>query len=156
MTVSAETAALAQALDAVLARLLAEAGASRTTLRLDSATHGWTVAVVCAEALAPGVASMRGDGSINQRAASTTQWIGAHRRNLLQPNLLDNPQPPPPPALLSAYGAKAQMLGPLLDQTGWLAGWISAHYIDGPHPLAESESQAMDRARAEIAGLVGL
>ncbi len=149
-------AALTAALDAALGTLLREVHASRTTLRLDDPARGWGVDLVCAEALASGVASMRGDGSIDQRAASTVRWLAQHKTNLLQPDLLDHPDPPPPPALLAAYGAKAQMLGPLLDQTGSLAGWISAHYLDGPYMLTQADSQAMDRARVEIARLVGL
>jgi len=147
--------ALQAELDSVLARLLQDVKASRATLRLDDPVRGWQVAFVCAEALAPGVASMRGDGSINQRAAATSQWLAAHRRNLLQPDLQDNPDPAPPVALLQAYGARAQMLGPLLDETGYLAGWISTHYLQA-FPLSERESQAMDHARAAVARLVGL
>ncbi|WP_158746261.1 hypothetical protein [Acidisphaera sp. L21] len=156
MAISPDTAQLAHSLDAILVKLLAEVHGSRATLRLDDPARGWQVAFVCAEALSPGVASMRGDGSINQRAASTAQWIGTNKRNLLQPDLLDNPQPAPPAALLQAYGAKAQMLGPLLDDTGYLAGWISIHYVDGPHALSQLDSAAMDRARAQVAHLVGL
>jgi hypothetical protein len=144
------------ALDEVLRGLLAEVGASRATLRVDDPARGWEVAFVCAEALAPGVKSMRGDGSINQRGALTAQWLAANKRNLLQPDLLNEPNPTAPAALLSVYGAKAQMLGPLLDETGYLVGWISTHFCDGPKPLSDADSAAMDRAREAVGRLIGL
>jgi hypothetical protein len=143
-------------LDDVLRTLLEQVGASRATLRVDDPARGWQVAFVCAEALAPGAKSMRGDGSINQRGALTAQWLAAHKRNLLQPDLLNEPNPTAPAALLSVYGAKAQMLGPLLDGTGYLAGWISTHFCDGPKALTQADSDAMDRARARVAALIGL
>ena len=147
---------LERTLNAILDCLRVAVKASRTTLRVDDPARDWQVGLVCAESLGLGVASMRGDGSINQRAAATSQWLAEHKTNLLQPNLLDNPQPPPPAALLAAYGAKAQMLGPLLDRTGYLVGWISAHYVDGPHALSEADSLAMDQARGEVARAIGL
>lgn len=143
-------------LNAVLERLLREVGASRATLRLDLPARGWQVGLVCAEALAPRVKSMRRDGSINQRAAATTQWLAKHKRNLLQPDLLNKPDPAPPAALLSAYGAKAQMLGPILDRTGYLVGWISTHFCDGPKQLSNEDSEAMDWARSDVEWLIGL
>jgi hypothetical protein len=58
---------------------------------MDDPARGWAVDLVCAETLASGVNSTRGDGSIDQRAASTVQWTARHKTNLLQPDLLDNP-----------------------------------------------------------------
>lgn len=150
------TAALEKELDGVLATLLHESHGSRCTLRIDDAGRGWDVQIICAEALAPGVKSLRGDGSINQRAAATVAWMVAHKRNLVQPNLIDKPDPAPPPALMSAYAAKAQMLGPLHDKTGYLAGWISVHYVDATHTFTDDEVRALDRARAEVARLTGI
>ena len=146
--------ALTGQLDAVLETLRVAVNASRATLRMDDVARGWAVALPCAEALGPGVKSMRSDGSINQRAASTAQWLAAHKRNLLQPDLAQGGDPAPPAALIAAYGVHAQMLGPVLDRTGYLAGWISIHYVDGPYPLAEADSVAMDLAREEVARLL--
>ena len=143
-------------LDVVLAELLRKSGASRTTVRLDDAARGWRVDFVCAEALTSGAKSLREDGSINQRAADTVQWLARERRNLIQPDLLNNPTPAAPPALLKSYGATAQMLGPILDSTGYLVGWISAHYTNGPRSFNDTEIGALDRARADVTRLIGL
>lgn len=152
----AAVAALEKKLDAVLAELLATSHGSRCTLRIDDAERGWSVQQICAEALAPGVKSLRGDGSIDQRAADTVAWMVKHKANLIQPNLVDNPIPAPPPALMSAYAAKAQMLGPLLEKDGYLTGWISVHYVDGFHTFTADEERALDRARVEVARLTGI
>ena len=156
MEKSAEVVALARKLDDVLAALLDATHGSRSTLRIDDAARGWSVDYVCAEAVQPGVKSLRGDGSIDQRAAATVHWMARHRRNLVQPDLTNNPDPAPPAALMSAYAAKAQLLGPLLAKDGYLAGWISVHYVDGTHAITPDEERAMDRARDEVARLTGI
>ena len=156
MTKTAETVALEKALDEVLASLLRATGGSRSTLRIDEAARGRNVDVPCAEALKDGVRSLRGDGSINQRAAETVTWMVAHRRNLVQPDLTRNPSPAPPAALMSAYAAKAQMLGPLFAKDTYLAGWISLHYVDAPHALTADDERAMDQARGEACRLTGI
>lgn len=152
----AAVAALEKKLDAVLTKLLAASHGSRCTLRIDDAERGWSVQLICAEAVAPDVKSLRGDGSIDQRAADTVVWMVKHKVNLVQPNLVDNPIPAPPPALMSAYAAKAQMLGPLLEKDGYLTGWISVHYVDGVHTFTADEERALDQARVEVARLTGI
>ncbi len=140
----------------MLAGLLRETRGGRSTLRIDDAARGWNVDFVCAEALQPGVKSLRGNGSIDQRAAETVKWMAKYKRNLVQPDLTNNPDPAPPPALMSSYAAKAQMLGPLLNSEGYLSGWISVHYVDGTHAFSPDEERALDRARAEVSRLTGI
>jgi len=143
-------------LDRVLTTLVAEAHGSRTTLRIDDAARGWNVDFICAEGLTRGVKSLRGDGSIDQRAAATVKWMEKHRKNLVQPDIINNPDPAPPPALMSAYAAKAQMLAPLFNKTGYLQGWISVHYVDGTHTFTDAEIAALDHASAEVKRLTGI
>jgi len=156
MEKSIEVAALEKRLDEVLAALLKATHGSRSTLRIDDKDRGWNVDYVCAEALQPGVRSLRGEGSIDQRAAATVQWMVKHKRTLVQSDLTNDPDPAPPSALLSVYAAKAQLLGPLLERHGYLAGWISVHYVDGKHAITADEERAMDQARADVARLTGI
>lgn len=143
-------------LDSVLATLLAASHGSRTTLRIDDENRGWNVDFVCAEVVAAGVKSLRGDGSINQWAAPTVAWMDKNRRNLIQPDITGNPNPAPPPALVSAYAAKAQMLAPLFNGNGKLQGWISVHFVDGTHEFTDAEIAALDKAAAEVKSLTGI
>ena len=76
--------------------------ASRTTLRLDDAQYGFHVDDVVGEALAPGeTKSLRGQTSINQRAAATAQWVEKNRRLLVQADL-SRDEPRAPEALIRA------------------------------------------------------
>ena len=157
MTKSNEVLELEKKLDAVLAALVRDSGGSRSTLRIDDPARGWEVNFVCAESVQPGVKSLRGDGGINQRGAATVSWMVANKRNLLQDDFAKKDLDPAPPAALSAvYAAKAQMLGPLFARDGYLSGWISVHYVDGPHPFSAGDEQALDRARAEVMRLTGI
>jgi maleate isomerase len=156
MNTDGAVAELERQLDNVLATLLKDSSGSRTTLRIDDAARGWNVNFICAEAVKPGVKSLRGDGSIDQRAAATVQWMVANQRHLIQPDLTSNPDPAPPPALMSAYAAKAQMLAPLFNKDGFLQGWISVHYVDGTHQFTEAEIAALDKAQAEVKRLTGI
>ena len=57
---------------------------------------------------------------------------------------------------MSAYAAKAQMLAPLFNETGYLQGWISVHYVDGTHEFTDAEIAALDRAATEVKRLTGI
>ena len=151
-----DTEDLAKRLDGSLEELCRAAEGSRCTLRFDDPARGWHVNFIVAEALTPGVKSLRGDGGIDQRAAATVHWLAQHRRNLIQPDLINAPDPAPPPALLSAYAATAQMLAPLFNAEDHLQGWISVHYVGGVRDLTERHEAALSRARTSIASLLGL
>jgi maleate isomerase len=156
MTTTGAVSELERQLDRVLATLLHDSGGSRTTLRIDDPGRGWNVDFVCAEAVKPGVKSLRGDGSIDQRAAATVKWLIANKHHLIQPDLTNNPDPAPPPALMSAYAAKAQMLAPLFNRDGFLQGWISVHYVEGTHNFTEAEIASLDRAQTEVMQITGI
>jgi maleate isomerase len=156
MKKSSEVSALETKLDDVLTTLLRDSRGSRCTLRIDDQARGWHVDFICAEAVRPGVKSLRGDGSIDQRAAATVAWMAAQKRNLVQPDLTGSPVPAPPPALMSAYAAKAQMLAPLFAKDGSLSGWISVHYVEGTHAFTADEQAALDHAASEVRRLTGI
>jgi maleate isomerase len=156
MTKNADLSALETRLDTLLANLLNDTRASRCTIRIDDPARGWSVDFVCAEAVRPGVNSLRGDGSIDQRAAGTVKWLAENKRNLVQPDIVNNPDPAPPPALTKIYAAKAQMLGPLLAEDGGLSGWFSVHYVDSAHSFTNEEQGALDRACQAVSQLVGI
>jgi maleate isomerase len=135
-------------LDAILATLRQATGAARVTLRLDDTDRSLSVADVTAEAVAPGVASLRGQTSIDQRAAGTIHWLEAHRRILVQGDLR-GADPAPPPQLVAVYGATAQMLGPVI-RDGWLAGWVSVHHTGGPRRWSDADVAAMEATVAAV------
>jgi maleate isomerase len=143
MTTAAD---IAQAFDAILRDLRAETNASRTTLRLDWPAFGFHVDDPAGEAVAPGEKSLRGQTSINQREAATVKWLDAERRLLIQDDL-DNAVPAAPPALLAVYGAKAQLLAPIIRDDA-LQGWISIHQSGTTRHWGEAEKAAIEKAVA--------
>jgi maleate isomerase len=106
--------------------LLTATGADRTTLRLDLPAVDLHVDLTAAEAVAPGVRSIRRDGSLDQRALNTVVWLEHHRKPLVQPHFGVAPQPPD--ALKEVYGVRAQALGPVV-RGDEMPGWISMHSL---------------------------
>jgi maleate isomerase len=139
-------------LQQALEDLLATTGADRTTLRMDLPALGLHVNLTAAEAVAPGVRSIRRDGSLDQRALNTVVWLEQHRKPLVQPHFGEAPQPPE--ALKEVYGVRAQTLGPIM-RGDEMAGWISIHSLRerkwGPQDMAalakatERVHDALDR-----------
>lgn len=140
----------------VLETLLAKAKASRTTVRLDLPARGWSVNTPCAEALAPDMRSMMGEGSIDHRRARSIRWIEKHRRPLIQGDVTADPEMAPPPALMQIFGTKAQMVGPLIGEDDYLVGWLSAHFADGPREFTKAQIAAFEHARREVSRIAGL
>jgi len=150
---STKTEALRKELDAILKQLLTSTDASRTTLRLDDAQHGFHIDDVAAEALAPGQNSLRGVTSINQRAAATAQWVEKNRRPLVQDDVSQG-EPRPPEALVRLYGVRAQMLAPI-EREGRLEGWISVHEATRTRRWSAQEQDAALQAAKQVLGALG-
>jgi maleate isomerase len=131
-------------------RLLAETGADRVTARLDAADIGLHVGLPAAEAVRPGVKSIRRDPSLDQRALETVRWLDEHRRLLVQPHF-DVP-PFPPQALRDVYGVAAQILAPV-PGAGSLRGWVSAHSI-AERDWTPADQDAVRRAAAAVGAVI--
>ena len=129
----------------IVEALLLAAGASRTTVRLD--TPGAFFPVV-AEARAPGIGSIAGDTSIDLRASPTFEFLDREQRLLIQSDLLDS-DVAPPPELIAQYGARAQMLAPVVSD-GRLVGIISVHYVPGPRTWTAEDIAALERATRQV------
>ena len=125
--------------------LLQQTGASRTTLRLDQPDGFFPVA---AEALAPGIRSIAGDSSIDLGASATFQSLERKRKLLIQSDLLAA-DPAPPAELIELYGARAQMLAPVV-RDGALAGIVSVHYSPGPRAWTDDDVAALEQAVEQV------
>ena len=138
----------------ILERLLRDTGASRTTLRLDDSDLGFQVDDVVAEIRAPGQATMRGEGTIDHRAAQTAQWVERHRRLLVQDDVARSAFPPPV-ALMEGFGVKAQMLAPV-QRAGRLEGWVSVHQAGATRHWSEADQRAAMATAHEIETMLGV
>jgi maleate isomerase len=134
----------------IVEELLLEIGASRTTLRLDSPEAFFPVV---AEALAPAIGSIVGDSSIDLGGSATFQFLAREKRLLIQPDLLAA-DPAPPPELVELYGAKAQMLAPIV-RAERLVGIVSVHYAPGPREWTAGDVAALERAVEQVLNALG-
>lgn len=140
------------AINVILQRLLGETRASRTTLRIDDARHGFQSDEVLGEALAPGQPTMAGEKSIRHRAAATAQWLEAHRRLLVQNDFVSGgPEAPGP--LREVFSVQAQMLAPVI-RDGRLDGWVSVHLAGATRAWSTSEQAAAERAAADVIAIL--
>lgn len=140
-----------QVFQQLIEQLRERTGASRTTLRL--ATPGDVFPVV-AESCASGVRSIREDQTIDLRKASTV----LHLRQTLSPLIQDDTMaadPPPPRELIEIYGARAQMLGPVVEG-GALEGIISVHHGPDPRRWTAEDRAHLDAAVARVKSELGL
>jgi maleate isomerase len=128
-------------LQPIVEDLLRAVDASRVTIRLD--TPGQTFPIR-AEALAPGVDTLRNATEIDLRASATFIYLDTEQRNLIQSDCSAGDYPAPP-ALMAIYGVKAQMLAPLV-RDGKMIGILSVHYASAQREWSESDVAALDAA----------
>ena len=135
-----------ESLAGIVTELLAATAARRVTVRADRPDATFPVV---AEALAPGVLSISGPSTIDLRASATFQYLERTLGTLVQEDLLAT-DTPPPPELITQYGARAQMLAAVAVD-GRLAAFLSVH--DGPAPRRWSEADvaALEDTAARVA-----
>jgi maleate isomerase len=136
-------------LEQVMATLRETTDGSRTTLRIDIPAHNCQVDTVCAEAVAPGIAQLKLNSSLNQRSLATVQWLEAQRKPLIQDDCA-NAAVKPPKALMEIYGVKAQMLIGLTAQDDQVIGWISVHYVPGTRTWSDADVAALQSAADRV------
>ncbi len=130
---------------ATIESLLRRTDASRTTLRLDRPEGFFPVV---AEALAPGIRSIARDTTIDLAASPTFQSLERERRLLIQSDLLAA-DPAPPAELIELYGAKAQMLAPVVRDDR-LVGIVSVHYSPGPRTWTGEDVSALEETVQDV------
>jgi len=135
---------------ATIESLLERTGASRTTLRLDRPEGFFPVV---AEACAPGIGSIAGDTSIDLAASPTFKSLEHEQQLLIQSDLLAA-DPAPPPELIELYGARAQMLAPVVRDDR-LVGIVSVHYSPGPRTWTDDDVAALEEAVQQVQADLG-
>jgi maleate isomerase len=136
--------------EAILKTLLEKTNASRTTLRIDLPQFGLEVNAPAAEALAPGVHSIKDKRSLDQRKAVAVRWLEQHRKVFVENDCLNTtPDVAPEKEVTDVYGIRSEMVAPVV-YNGHLIGWVSVHNIRGPHRWTKSEIAAIEAACAEV------
>lgn len=139
------------ALQDLMDELREKTNASRTTLRIDDVEG--KVFPVKAESLGPGINSIAGDDTIPIRESKTFQWLDRERRTFVQDDIMAS-DVAPAPALMQKYGAKAQMLAPLV-RDGELEGIISVHYAPSARDWSDEDVAALEDVQRRVLGELG-
>jgi GAF domain-containing protein len=144
-------AAVGSAIEPILEELLARTGASRVTLRQD--LPGEYAFPVTAEALAPGVGSLREERTVDLRGQPVAIEV-ASGRQVVQDDSASSYADAEFQRMRRVYGGlAAQIVTPVLAD-GRVAGIVSVHDLRAPRRWSEDEVEACRAAAARIAGLV--
>src|SRR6516164_10006152 len=130
----------------ILGSLLKATNASRTTLRIDLPQFGFNVNGPAAEALAPGVHSIKDKTSLDQRNAVAVKGLEKNRRVFVENDCLNTtPDVAPENEVTGEYGIRSEMVAPIFHDD-YLIGWVSVHNTRGPHPWTKTEIIAIEAA----------
>jgi GAF domain-containing protein len=137
--------------DDLLQALLTRTGASRVTLRQD--LPGDYAFPVTHEALAPGVASLRHERTVDLRNQPVALEVAAGRQ-VVQNDCAAAYDDPAFHRMRETYGGlAAQIVTPVLTEGG-VKGIISLHQLGSPRHWTEAEIEACRAAAARAAELI--
>ena len=129
---------------AITEALLFGAAASRATLQLAAPDGGFTYA---AEAVTQGMLQIRHDATGGELPGpAATRQLEQDGEIILQDDL-DRAEPAAPRALIDRYGARAQILAPIVHG-GRLAAILALHHAPGPRQWNADAIDAVRRAQA--------
>jgi GAF domain-containing protein len=139
-------------IDAILADLLTETGASRVTLRRD--IPGDYAFPVTNEALAPGVGSLREEHTVDLRTQPVAIEVAAGRQ-VVQDDCATALDDPAFHRMRAIYGGlAAQIVTPVARDGGGVAGIVSVHQLGDPRQWTEAEVEACRRAAGSLRELL--
>ena len=139
------------ALDDVLEELLAATGASRVTLRRD--VPGPDAFPVVAEALEPGVGSLRDDRSVHLPSQPVVREI-QRGRQVVQDDSAAAFEDPAYHRMLEAYGGLAAQIVTPVILDGRVEAILSVHQLGAPRRWTDAEVSAATRAATRIGALL--
>jgi methyl-accepting chemotaxis protein PixJ len=138
-------------IDSILARLLSQLGADRVTFRRN--LPGRRAFPVTHEALAPGVASLREEHTIDLRTQPVALEVAAGRQ-VVQDDSASAYDDPEFHRMRELYGGlAAQIVTPVVER-GNVAGIVSVHDLGSPRRWTEDEIGACTEAAAQVAKLL--
>lgn len=139
------------ALDDLLEELLAATGASRVTLRRD--VPGPDAFPVVAEALAPGVGSLRDERSVHLPSQPVVREI-QRGRQVVQDDSAAAFEDPAYHRMLEAYGGLAAQIVTPVIRDGRVEAILSVHQLSAPRRWTDAEVSAATRAATRIGALL--
>jgi GAF domain-containing protein len=139
------------ALQDVLSELLETTGASRVTLRRD--LPGESAFPVVAEALAPGVGSLREERSVHLPTQPVVLEV-LQARQVVQDDASSAYDDPAFQRMLEVYGGLAAQIVTPVMRDGRLEAIVSVHQLGAPRRWTEDEIAAATRAARRVGELL--
>jgi len=143
--------AIANEVQSILQSLLAETRASRVTLR--RGVSGGYVFPVTDEALAPGVASLKEERTVDLRTQPVAREV-QRSGQVVQDDCLAANDDPAFQQMLETYGGLAAQIVTAVVTDGGVAAIVSVHQLGSPRRWSEDEADACRRAAARLAELL--
>ena len=137
--------------ESILQALLAETRASRVTLRR-GVSDGY-IFPVTDEALAPGVASLKEERTVDLRAQPVVREV-QRRGQVVQEDCRAANDDPAFQQMLETYGGLAAQIVTAVVADGSVAAIVSVHQLGSPRRWSEDEADACRRAAACLAELL--
>jgi GAF domain-containing protein len=138
-------------IQSILQALLAETGASRVTLRR-GVSDGY-VFPVTDEALAPGVASLKEERTVDLRSQPVAREVQL-RGQVVQDDCRAANDDPAFQQMLETYGGlAAQIVTAIVAEEG-MAAIVSVHQLGSPRRWSEDDADACRRAAAYLTELI--
>jgi GAF domain-containing protein len=144
-------AGVVDAIEPILAALLAKTGASRVTLRQD--VPGDYAFPVTHEALAPGVGSLRDERTVDLRGQPVAIEV-AGGRQVVQDDCATAYDDPAFQRMRETYGGLAAQVVTPVVVGGRVAGIVSVHELRGPRRWTPEEIEACSAAAGRVASLL--
>jgi GAF domain-containing protein len=135
----------------ILQGLLAETGASRVTLRRGVA-DGYAFPVTN-EALAPGVASLKDERTVDLRTQPVVREV-QRRGQVVQDDCRAASDDPAFHQMLETYGGLAAQIVTAVASEEGMAGIVSVHQLGSPRRWSTDEVDACKQAAARLAELL--
>jgi hypothetical protein len=135
----------------ILQALLAETRASRVTLR--HGVSGGYVFPVTDEALAPGVASLKEERTVDLRAQPVVREV-QRRGQVVQEDCRAANDDPAFQQMLETYGGLAAQIVTAVVADGSVAAIVSVHQLGSPRRWSKDEADACRLAAARLAELL--
>jgi GAF domain-containing protein len=132
----------------ILQALLAETSASRVTLR--RGVSGDYVFPVTDEALAPGVASLKEERTVDLRAQPVVREV-QRRGQVVQEDCRAANDDPAFQQMLETYGGLAAQIVTAVVADGGVAAIVSVHQLGSPRRWSKDEADACRLAAARLA-----
>ena len=131
---------------AITEALLFGAAASRATLQLAAPAGGFAYA---AEAVTQGMLQIRHDSTGGELPGVAARQKLEQDSEIIRQDDLERAEPAAPRALIDRYGARAQILAPVVHG-GRLAAILAVHHAAGPRQWEADAIEAIRRAQAAV------